>query len=113
MEVKYFIIYIFIKDMDVNYVFYIQEGDDLLFIIVVFVKLYKIFGKIKDFEDLDREEGNGRINYEEDKMRYEEECRVFKEVKCFLLVMVIFFYKNKLKVQFNNCFLGNKFVCIG
>lgn len=113
MEVKYPTTYIFIKDMDANYVSYTQEGDDSLLITVVPAKSYKTPGKTKDPEDLDREEGNGRTNHEEDKMRYEEECRVLKEAKCLSLVMVIFFYKNKSKVQFNNCPLGNKFVCIG
>uniref|UniRef100_A0A0G2JGI1 Nexilin n=1 Tax=Mus musculus TaxID=10090 RepID=A0A0G2JGI1_MOUSE len=64
-----------------------QEGDDSLLITVVPAKSYKTPGKTKDPEDLDREEGNGRTNHEEDKMRYEEECRVLKEAKCLSLVM--------------------------
>lgn len=64
-----------------------EEGDDSLLITVVPAKSYKTPGKTKDPEDLDREEGNGRTNHEEDKMRYEEECRVLKEAKCLSLVM--------------------------
>nr|AEM53921.1 nexilin beta [Mus musculus] len=64
-----------------------QEGDDSLLITVVPAKSYKTPGKTKNPEDLDREEGNGRTNHEEDKMRYEEECRVLKEAKCLSLVM--------------------------
>ncbi|XP_034357008.1 nexilin isoform X2 [Arvicanthis niloticus] len=64
-----------------------QEGDDSLLITVVPAKSYKTSGKIKDPEDLDREQGNERINHEEDEMRYEEECRGLKEAKCLSLVM--------------------------
>ncbi|XP_029331238.1 nexilin isoform X2 [Mus caroli] len=64
-----------------------QEGDDSLLITVVPAKSYKAPGKTKGPEDLDREEGSGRSNHEEDKMRCEEECRVLKEAKCLSLVM--------------------------
>ncbi|XP_034357007.1 nexilin isoform X1 [Arvicanthis niloticus] len=64
-----------------------EEGDDSLLITVVPAKSYKTSGKIKDPEDLDREQGNERINHEEDEMRYEEECRGLKEAKCLSLVM--------------------------
>ncbi|XP_052034893.1 nexilin isoform X2 [Apodemus sylvaticus] len=64
-----------------------QEGDDSLLLTVVPAKSYKTSGKIKNPEDLDREQGNERINHEEDKMRSEDECRALKEAKCLSLVM--------------------------
>ncbi|XP_028610145.1 nexilin isoform X2 [Grammomys surdaster] len=62
-----------------------QEGDDSLLITVVPAKSYKTSGKIKDPEDLDREQGNERIHHE-DERRYEE-CQGLKEAKCLSLVM--------------------------
>ncbi|XP_029393762.1 nexilin isoform X2 [Mus pahari] len=64
-----------------------QEGDESLLITVVPAKSYKTPAKPKEPEDLDREEGNGRTNHEEDKMRSEQECRALKEAKCLSLVM--------------------------
>ncbi|XP_076431359.1 nexilin isoform X3 [Peromyscus maniculatus bairdii] len=64
-----------------------QEGDDSLLITVVPAKSYKKSGKIKNPEDLEKEQGNERLNYEEDRRRYEEECRSLKEAKCLSLVM--------------------------
>ncbi|XP_059122446.1 nexilin isoform X3 [Peromyscus eremicus] len=64
-----------------------EEGDDSLLITVVPAKSYKKSGKIKNPEDLEKEQGNERLNYEEDKRRYEEECRSLKEAKCLSLVM--------------------------
>ncbi|XP_052034891.1 nexilin isoform X1 [Apodemus sylvaticus] len=64
-----------------------EEGDDSLLLTVVPAKSYKTSGKIKNPEDLDREQGNERINHEEDKMRSEDECRALKEAKCLSLVM--------------------------
>ncbi|XP_032726068.1 nexilin isoform X3 [Lontra canadensis] len=66
-----------------------QEGDDSLLITVVPVKSHKTSGKIKNFEDLEKErEEKERIKYEEDKRkRYEEQRRSLKEAKCLSLVM--------------------------
>ncbi|XP_045864914.1 nexilin isoform X2 [Meles meles] len=66
-----------------------QEGDDSLLITVVPVKSHKTSGKIKNFEDLEKErEEKERIKYEEDKrIRYEEQRRSLKEAKCLSLVM--------------------------
>ncbi|KAL6087702.1 hypothetical protein STEG23_021263 [Scotinomys teguina] len=65
-----------------------QEGDDSLLITVVPAKSYKKSGKIKNPEELEKEQGNERLNHEEDKrIRYEEECRSLKEAKCLSLVM--------------------------
>ncbi|XP_066124930.1 nexilin isoform X3 [Saccopteryx bilineata] len=61
-----------------------QEGDDSLLITVVPVKSHKTSGKIKNFEDLEKE----RVKYEDDKgLRYEEQQRSLKEAKCLSLVM--------------------------
>ncbi|XP_028734981.1 nexilin isoform X3 [Peromyscus leucopus] len=65
-----------------------EEGDDSLLITVVPAKSYNKSGKIKNPENLEKEQGNERLNYEEDKRRrYEEECRSLKEAKCLSLVM--------------------------
>ncbi|XP_044094454.1 nexilin isoform X1 [Neovison vison] len=66
-----------------------EEGDDSLLITVVPVKSHKTSGKIKNFEDLEKErEEKERIKYEEDKrIRYEEQRRSLKEAKCLSLVM--------------------------
>ncbi|KAG8507916.1 Nexilin, partial [Galemys pyrenaicus] len=66
-----------------------QEGDDSLLVTVVPVKSHKASGKIKNFEDLEKErEEKERVKYEEDKrIRYEEERRSLKEAKCLSLVM--------------------------
>ncbi|XP_066232703.1 nexilin isoform X4 [Saccopteryx leptura] len=61
-----------------------EEGDDSLLITVVPVKSHKTSGKIKNFEDLEKE----RVKYEDDKgLRYEEQQRSLKEAKCLSLVM--------------------------
>ncbi|KAM8791183.1 nexilin isoform 2-T2 [Rhynchonycteris naso] len=60
-----------------------QEGDDSLLIRVVPVKSHKTSGKIKNYEDLEKE----RVKYEDDKgLRYEEQ-RSLKEAKYLSLVM--------------------------
>ncbi|XP_045440409.1 nexilin isoform X5 [Pipistrellus kuhlii] len=66
-----------------------EEGDDSLLITVVPVKSHKTSGKIKSFEDLEKErEEKERIKSEEDKrIRYEEQRRSLKEAKCLSLVM--------------------------
>ncbi|XP_035307750.1 nexilin isoform X2 [Cricetulus griseus] len=65
-----------------------QEGDDSLLITVVPAKSYKTSGKIKNTEDLEKEQGKERVNHEDDKTgRYEEECPSLKEAKCLSLVM--------------------------
>ncbi|XP_070261530.1 nexilin isoform X6 [Myotis yumanensis] len=66
-----------------------QEGDDSLLITVVPVKSHKTSGKIKNFEDLEKErEEKERVKSEEDKrIRYEEQRRSLKEAKCLSLVM--------------------------
>ena len=67
-----------------------QEGDDSLLVTVVPVRSHKTSGKIKNFEDLEKErEEKERVKYEEDKrIRYEEQRRSLKEAKCLSLVMV-------------------------
>ncbi|XP_051051437.1 nexilin isoform X2 [Phodopus roborovskii] len=65
-----------------------QEGDDSLLITVVPAKSYKTPGKTKNPQDLEKEQGNERLNQEDDKtVRHEEECRSLKEAKCLSLVM--------------------------
>ncbi|CAO2600451.1 NEXN [Lemmus lemmus] len=65
-----------------------QEGDDSLLITVVPAKSNRTSGKIQNPEDLDKEQGNERLNHEDDKrIRYEEDCRSLKEAKCLSLVM--------------------------
>uniref|UniRef100_A0A8C2MNA9 Nexilin n=1 Tax=Cricetulus griseus TaxID=10029 RepID=A0A8C2MNA9_CRIGR len=65
-----------------------EEGDDSLLITVVPAKSYKTSGKIKNTEDLEKEQGKERVNHEDDKTgRYEEECPSLKEAKCLSLVM--------------------------
>ncbi|KAK7814007.1 hypothetical protein U0070_006285 [Myodes glareolus] len=65
-----------------------QEGDDSLLITVVPAKSNKTSGKIQNPEDLDKEQGNERLNHEDDKrIRYEEEGRSLKEAKCLSFVM--------------------------
>nr|XP_012421325.1 PREDICTED: nexilin isoform X4 [Odobenus rosmarus divergens] len=66
-----------------------QEGDDSLLVTVVPVKSHKSSGKMKNFEDLEKErEEKERVKYEEDKrIRYEEQRRSLKEAKCLSLVM--------------------------
>ncbi|XP_008137676.3 nexilin isoform X5 [Eptesicus fuscus] len=66
-----------------------EEGDDSLLITVVPVKSHKTSGKIKNFEDLEKErEEKERVKSEEDKrIRYEEQRRSLKEAKCLSLVM--------------------------
>ncbi|XP_042808241.1 nexilin isoform X5 [Panthera tigris] len=66
-----------------------QEGDDSLLVTVVPVRSHKTSGKIKNFEDLEKErEEKERVKYEEDKrIRYEEQRRSLKEAKCLSLVM--------------------------
>ncbi|OBS68274.1 hypothetical protein A6R68_03183, partial [Neotoma lepida] len=67
-----------------------QEGDDSLLITVVPAKSYKKPEKIKNPEELEKEQGNEGLSHEEDKRtRYEEECRSLKEAKCLSLVMVL------------------------
>ncbi|XP_045691561.1 nexilin isoform X2 [Phyllostomus hastatus] len=63
-----------------------EEGDDSLLITVVPVKSHKTSGKIKNFEDLEKE--RERIECEEDKrISYEEQRRSLKEAQCLSLVM--------------------------
>ncbi|KAF6110310.1 nexilin F-actin binding protein [Phyllostomus discolor] len=62
-----------------------QEGDDSLLITVVPVKSHKRSGKIKNFEDLEKEEE--RIKCEEDRRISYEERRSLKEAQCLSLVM--------------------------
>ncbi|CAO2600450.1 NEXN [Lemmus lemmus] len=65
-----------------------EEGDDSLLITVVPAKSNRTSGKIQNPEDLDKEQGNERLNHEDDKrIRYEEDCRSLKEAKCLSLVM--------------------------
>ncbi|XP_037004055.2 nexilin isoform X4 [Artibeus jamaicensis] len=66
-----------------------QEGDDSLLITVVPVKSHKTSGKIKNFEDLEKErEERERVECEEDKrISYEEQRRSLKEAQCLSLVM--------------------------
>ncbi|XP_019269428.1 nexilin isoform X6 [Panthera pardus] len=66
-----------------------EEGDDSLLVTVVPVRSHKTSGKIKNFEDLEKErEEKERVKYEEDKrIRYEEQRRSLKEAKCLSLVM--------------------------
>ncbi|XP_059545082.1 nexilin isoform X3 [Myotis daubentonii] len=66
-----------------------EEGDDSLLITVVPVKSHKTSGKIKNFEDLEKErEEKERVKSEEDnRIRYEEQRRSLKEAKCLSLVM--------------------------
>lgn len=66
-----------------------QEGDDSLLITVVPVKSHKTSGKIKNFEDLEKErEERERVKCEEDKrISYEEQRRSLKEAQCLSLVM--------------------------
>ncbi|KAL1772706.1 nexilin isoform X3 [Sigmodon hispidus] len=65
-----------------------QEGDDSLLITVVPAKSYKTSGKIRNPEDLEKEQGKERLGHEEDeRIRYKEECRSLKEAKCLSLVM--------------------------
>ncbi|XP_049472918.1 nexilin isoform X3 [Panthera uncia] len=66
-----------------------QEGDDSLLVTVVPVRSHKTSGKIKNFEDLEKErEEKERVKYEEDKrIRYEEQRRSLKEANCLSLVM--------------------------
>ncbi|XP_030883062.1 nexilin isoform X2 [Leptonychotes weddellii] len=64
-----------------------QEGDESLLVTVVPVKSQKTSGKMKNFEDLEKErEEKERVKYEEDKrIRYEEQRRSLKEAKCLSL----------------------------
>ncbi|KAF6110303.1 nexilin F-actin binding protein [Phyllostomus discolor] len=62
-----------------------EEGDDSLLITVVPVKSHKRSGKIKNFEDLEKEEE--RIKCEEDRRISYEERRSLKEAQCLSLVM--------------------------
>ncbi|XP_012926396.1 nexilin isoform X3 [Heterocephalus glaber] len=65
-----------------------QEGDDSLLITVIPVKSYKTSGKMRNFEDLEKErEKKERLTCEEDKIRYEEQQCSLKEAKCLSLVM--------------------------
>ncbi|XP_073752574.1 nexilin isoform X3 [Callorhinus ursinus] len=66
-----------------------QEGDDSLLVTVVPVKSHKSSGKMKNFEDLEKErEEKERVKHEEDKrIRYEEQRRSLKEAKSLSLVM--------------------------
>ncbi|XP_014643787.1 PREDICTED: nexilin isoform X2 [Ceratotherium simum simum] len=66
-----------------------EEGDDSLLVTVVPSKSHKTSGRIKNFEDLEKErEEKERVRYEEDKrIRYEEQRRSLKEAKCLSLVM--------------------------
>ncbi|XP_037004054.2 nexilin isoform X3 [Artibeus jamaicensis] len=66
-----------------------EEGDDSLLITVVPVKSHKTSGKIKNFEDLEKErEERERVECEEDKrISYEEQRRSLKEAQCLSLVM--------------------------
>ncbi|XP_032281372.1 nexilin isoform X2 [Phoca vitulina] len=66
-----------------------QEGDESLLVTVVPVKSQKTSGKMKNFEDLEKErEEKERVKYEEDKrIRYEEQRRSLKEAKCLSLVV--------------------------
>ncbi|KAM6167931.1 nexilin isoform 2-T2 [Erethizon dorsatum] len=66
-----------------------QEGDDSLLITVVPVKSYKTSGKMRNFEDPEKErEEKERLTCEEDKrIRYEEQRCSLKEAKCLSLVM--------------------------
>lgn len=81
-------------------------------------KSYKTSGKIKNTEDLEKEQGKERVNHEDDKTgRYEEECPSLKEAKCLSLVMVIYlfiFLQEQIQSLVNsNCSSGNKFVFVG
>ncbi|XP_077928986.1 nexilin isoform X1 [Halichoerus grypus] len=66
-----------------------EEGDESLLVTVVPVKSQKTSGKMKNFEDLEKErEEKERVKYEEDKrIRYEEQRRSLKEAKCLSLVV--------------------------
>ncbi|XP_027455605.1 nexilin isoform X6 [Zalophus californianus] len=66
-----------------------EEGDDSLLVTVVPVKSHKSSGKMKNFEDLEKErEEKERVKHEEDKrIRYEEQRRSLKEAKSLSLVM--------------------------
>ncbi|KAM5320979.1 nexilin isoform 4-T4 [Glossophaga mutica] len=66
-----------------------EEGDDSLLITVVPVKSHKTSGKIRNFEDLEKErEERERVKCEEDKrISYEEQRRSLKEAQCLSLVM--------------------------
>lgn len=65
-----------------------QEGDDSLLITVVPVKSYKTSGKMRNFEDLEKEQDEKeRLTWEEDKIRHEEQRCSLKEAKCLSLVM--------------------------
>ncbi|XP_034874088.1 nexilin isoform X12 [Mirounga leonina] len=66
-----------------------QEGDESLLVTVVPVKSQKTSGKMKNFEDLEKErEEKERVKYAEDKrIRYEEQRRSLKEAKCLSLVV--------------------------
>lgn len=66
-----------------------EEGDDSLLVTVVPVKSHKAFGKIKNSEDLEREqEETAKFNYHEDKrLGYKEQRRPLKEAHCLSLVM--------------------------
>ncbi|XP_004841463.1 nexilin isoform X1 [Heterocephalus glaber] len=65
-----------------------EEGDDSLLITVIPVKSYKTSGKMRNFEDLEKErEKKERLTCEEDKIRYEEQQCSLKEAKCLSLVM--------------------------
>ncbi|XP_064445013.1 nexilin isoform X9 [Mirounga angustirostris] len=66
-----------------------EEGDESLLVTVVPVKSQKTSGKMKNFEDLEKErEEKERVKYEEDKrIRYEEQQRSLKEAKCLSLVV--------------------------
>ncbi|KAF3819704.1 hypothetical protein GH733_015213 [Mirounga leonina] len=67
-----------------------EEGDESLLVTVVPVKSQKTSGKMKNFEDLEKErEEKERVKYAEDKrIRYEEQRRSLKEAKCLSLVVV-------------------------
>ncbi|XP_013369877.1 PREDICTED: nexilin isoform X1 [Chinchilla lanigera] len=65
-----------------------EEGDDSLLITVVPVKSHKTSGKMRTFEDAEKEqEDKERLPCEEDKVRREEQRRSLKEAKCLSLVM--------------------------
>ncbi|XP_034874079.1 nexilin isoform X6 [Mirounga leonina] len=66
-----------------------EEGDESLLVTVVPVKSQKTSGKMKNFEDLEKErEEKERVKYAEDKrIRYEEQRRSLKEAKCLSLVV--------------------------
>ncbi|KFO23263.1 Nexilin [Fukomys damarensis] len=65
-----------------------EEGDDSLLITVVPVKSYKTSGKMRNFEDLEKEQDEKeRLTCEEDKIRHEEQRCSLKEAKCLSLVM--------------------------